>query len=288
MTDYRIEELLVCRLAADVDESGVTVLGSFTPLAYAAYMLAKLTHAPGAWLVGFNAIGMPPVQLNLTGSEAAGYRGAVAHWSFSETTNTVHLGQRGLVEYVSPAQMDGTGAFNLAVIGDYDHPKVRMPGGAGSAEVVQNYERIAAYFGKHDTRTLVDKVHFRTGQRAPLSDAARREKGLLAGPVRIVTPLCVMVKDSEDRPFRIETLTRDVTAEQVVENTGFEVEVPDEIGMTPEPTAEQLTLLREKIDPYGTIRFDFMDAAGRKERLRELLQEEWDRALAASAAGTAA
>ena len=188
MSDHRIEELLVCRLAADVDESGVTVLGSFTPLAYAAYMLAKLTHAPGAWLVGFNAIGMPPVQLNLTGSEAAGYRGAVAHWSFSETTNTVHLGQRGLVEYVSPAQMDGTGAFNLAVIGDYEHPKVRMPGGAGSAEVVQNYERIAAYFGKHDKRTLVEKVDFRTGQRAPLSDAARRERGLLAGPVRIVTP----------------------------------------------------------------------------------------------------
>jgi acyl CoA:acetate/3-ketoacid CoA transferase beta subunit len=285
MSDHRIEELLVCRLAADVDESGVTVLGSFTPLAYAAYMLAKLTHAPNAWLVGYNAIGMPPVQLNLTGSEAAGYRGAVAHWSFSETTNTVHLGKRGLVEYVSPAQMDGTGAFNLAVIGDYAHPKVRMPGGAGSPEVVQNYERIAAYFGRHDKRTLVEKVDFRTGQRSPLTDAARRERGLLAGPVRIVTPLCVMVKDSEERPFRIETLTRGVEAQEVVDNTGFEIEVPADIGMTPEPTAEQLTLLRERIDPYGTISFDFMDAQTRKEHLRDLLRREWDRALSSAGAG---
>ncbi|MCW2991791.1 MAG: acyl-CoA--carboxylate coenzyme transferase [Solirubrobacterales bacterium] len=287
--DYRIEELMVCRIASEVDDSGVTVLGSFTPLAYASYMLAKLTHAQDAYLVGFNAIGMPPVQLNLTGVEAAVYKGALAHWSFGQTTNTVHLGKRGLVECVSPAQMDGTGAFNLAVIGDYAHPKVRMPGGAGSAEVVQHYERILAYFGKHDKRTLVEKVDFRTGQRAPLGDEARREMGLLAGPVRIVTPLCVLLKDDEERPFRIETLNRGVEAAEVVENTGFEVEVPDEIGMTAEPTAEQLAIIREQIDPYGTIRFDFMDAQGRKEYLRDLLAQEWDRALAASktAAGAA-
>lgn len=282
MSDHRVEELLVCRIAAEVDDSGVTVLGSFTPLAYAAYMLAKLTHARDAYLIGFNAIGMPPVQLNLTGVEAALYKGALARWSFSQSTMTVHLGKRGLVECVSPAQMDGSGAFNLAVIGDYARPKVRMPGGAGSPEVVQHYGRIVAYFGRHDRRTLVEKVDFRTGQRAPLRDEQRRELGLLTGPVRIVTPLCVMVKDDEDRPFRVETLTAGVDVQDVVDNTGFEVEVPAEIGVTDEPTAEQLALLRDRIDPYGTIRFDFMDANTRKDYLRDLLRSEWDRALAAA------
>jgi acyl CoA:acetate/3-ketoacid CoA transferase beta subunit len=245
-------------------------------------MLAKLTHARDAYLIGFNAIGMPPVQLNLTGVEAALYKGALARWSFSQSTMTVHLGKRGLVECVSPAQMDGSGAFNLAVIGAYAHPKVRMPGGAGSPEVVQHYGRIVAYFGRHDRRTLVEKVDFRTGQRAPLRDAERRELGLLTGPVRIVTPLCVMVKDDEDRPFRIETLTAGVDVQDVVDNTGFEVEVPTDIGVTDEPTAEQLALLRDRIDPYGTIRFDFMDANTRKDYLRDLLRAEWDRALAAA------
>jgi acyl CoA:acetate/3-ketoacid CoA transferase beta subunit len=276
---YRIEELMVCRIASEVDESGVTVLGSFTPLAYASYMLARMTHAPGAWLVAFNAIGMRPVELNLTASEAAAYRGASARWTFAQTTQTVHLGRRGLVECVSPAQIDGDGAFNLSVIGDYRHPKVRLPGGAGSAEVVQNYARILVYFGRHDKRTLVEKVDFATGERRPLDDAGRRERGLLTGPIRIVTPLAVMSKDSAERPFRIETLHPGVDAQQVVENTGFALEVPSDIPTTVVPTDDQVALLRDSIDPFGTIRFDFMDAQQRKASVRDILQKEWDRAL---------
>ena len=284
MSEYRIEELMVCRIASEVDESGVTVLGSFTPLAYASYMLAKLTHARDAYIIGFNSVGVPAVQLNLTGTEGALYKSSLAHWTFSQNTMTVHLGKRGLVECVSPAQIDGSGAFNLACIGDYRSPKVRLPGGAGSPEVVQHYERIVVYLGKHDARTLVEKVDFRTGQRSPLSDPARAARGLLTGPVRIVTPLAVLVKEVEDRPFRIDTLNPGVDAEEVVQSTGFELEVPTDIPTTTEPTEEQLVLLRERIDPYGTIRFDFMGARERKERLRELLREEWDRALEASRA----
>jgi glutaconate CoA-transferase, subunit B len=260
------------------------VLGSFTPLAYASYMLARLTHAPQAWLVGFNAIGMPPVELNLTSTEAAAYRGALARWTFCQTTQTVHLGKRGLVECISPAQMDGDGAFNVSVIGDYDHPKVRMPGGAGSPEVVQHYARIVAYFGKHDTRTLVEKVDFRTGGRRPINDAARRAQGLLTGPIRIVTPLAVMVKDDDATPFRLETLHPGVEAQEVVDRTGFALDVPADVGVTAIPSPQQLALLRDRIDPFGTIRFDFMDAQERKASVRRILQQEWDRALENAAA----
>jgi acyl CoA:acetate/3-ketoacid CoA transferase beta subunit len=277
-----IAELMVCRIASEVDESGVTVLGSFTPLAYASYMLARLTHAPGAWLVGFNAIGIWPVELNLTSVEAAVYRGACARWTFGQTTQVVHLGKRGLVECVSPAQIDGDGAFNLSVIGDYRHPKVRMPGGAGAPEVVQNYQRIIFYVGRHDKRTLVEKVDFRTGQRWPLEDAARLERGLLTGPIRIVTPLAVMRKDETERPFTIETLNPGVSVEEVVENTGFELDVPNEIGTTSVPTEDQLELLRNRIDPFGTIQFDFMDARERRTAVRAILKQEWDRALSQS------
>ena len=52
--------------------------------------------------------------------------------------------------------------------------------------------------------------------------------------------------------------------------------------MTAEPTAEQVAMLRERIDPDQTIRFDFMDAQERKDRLRDLLRADWDRALAAA------
>jgi acyl CoA:acetate/3-ketoacid CoA transferase beta subunit len=140
MPDYAPHELMICRIAAaisDADER-LVVLGSFTPLAYAAYMLAKLTHAPDTWMIGYNAIGIPPVELSFTGAEGAVYRSRLANGSFHENANLIHLGTRGLLECVSSAQIDGSGAINLSAIGAYDHPKVRLPGGAGAPEVVQN------------------------------------------------------------------------------------------------------------------------------------------------------
>ena len=275
---YRIDELMICRIAREVDDSGVTVLGSFTPLAYASYMLAKMTHAPDAPLIGYNAIGMRPVELSLTGAEAAAYKGAAAHWTFIENTQTVHLGGRGLVECVSPAQMDGTGAFNTSVIGDYDRPKVRLPGGTGSPEVVQNYEKIIAYFGTHSKRTLVEKVDFATGGRYPVSPEARRERGLLVGPVRIITPLAVLIKEHDNEDFRIETLHPGIAVSEVVENTGFALTVPEDIPTTEVPSEEQLDLLRNRIDPFGTSQFDFLDSRARASYIDDILRREWDRA----------
>jgi len=278
--NYRIDELMICRIAREVDASGVTVLGSFTPLAYASYMLAKLTHAPDAPLIGYNAIGMSPIELSLTSAEAAAYRGAAAHWTFIENTQSVHLGGRGLVECVSPAQMDGTGAFNTSVIGPYDHPKVRLPGGTGSPEVVQNYEKIIAYFGSHSTRGLVDKVDFATGGRFPVSPEPRRRRNLLVGPVWIITPLAVLIKDTDEAGFRIESLHPGVELETVVSNTGFPLTAPDEIPKTTVPTETQLQLLREQIDPFGTSQFDFLDARARAEYIDDIMGREWARAAA--------
>lgn len=275
---YRVDELMICRIAREVDATGVTVLGSFTPMAYASYMLAKLTHAPDAPLIGYNAIGMPPIELSITSAEAAAYRGACAHWTFIENTQSVHLGGRGLVECVSPAQMDGSGAFNTSAIGPYERPKVRLPGGTGSPEVVQNYEKIIAYFGSHTTRGLVEKVDFATGGRFPVSPEARRSRGLLVGPVWIITPLAVLIKDSDEEGFRIESLHPAVGVAEVVENTGFELIVPDDIPETTVPTGEQLDLLRNHIDPFGTSQFDFMDARSRAAYVDDILAREWARA----------
>jgi acyl CoA:acetate/3-ketoacid CoA transferase beta subunit len=280
MSDYRIDELMVCRIASEVDASGVTVLGSFTPLAYAAYMLAKATHARDAYLIGFNAVGMKALQMSIAGVEAQAYHGAIGRWSFIETTSTVHLGRRGLVECVSPAQVDGEGRINTSVIGDYEHPKVRLPGGAGSPEVVQNYQKLVVYFGGHDTRRLVERVDFATGGRWPISAEAREARGLLPGPIMVVTPLGVLVKDHDDRPFRVESVNPGVDVQEIVDNTGFVLEVPSQVPTTAVPTAKQIDLLRTEIDPHGTSRFDFLDTEARAEYLRTILDAEWRRAAA--------
>lgn len=282
MSAYETHELMICRIAAEMsdEEEHITILGSFTPLAYAAYMLGKLTHARDAWMVGYNSIGMPPVELSFTGTEPAAYKGAYARNSFTPNGHLVHLGTRGLLECVSSAQMDGDGAINLSAIGDYDQPKVRLPGGAGSPEVVQNYRKVVAYFSRHDRRTLVEKVDFATGRRTPISQAAREARDFQAGPILIVTPLAVLRKDDDDRPFALESTHPGVTPEQVIEQTGFALDVPTQVPTTAEPTDEQVRLLRERIDPHGTVAFDFLSGAERLDYLERLLAGEWERAAA--------
>ncbi len=280
MTDYEIHELMVSRVAEEVDESGVVVMGSFTPLAYAAYMLAKLTHAPDAYLAGFDAVGMAPIQLSFTGAEAAAYKGAVCRWGMLTEINSIHLANNGGVEAVSSAQFDGDGAINLSAIGPFEQPKVRLPGGAGAAEVIKMYRKMVAYFGNHNARTLVEKVPFVTGTRWKIGDESRREAHLMPGPIVVVTNLAVLVRDEDDRPFRIHSLHPGVDADTVVENTGFALEVPDDIPTTPEPSDEQLRLLREVIDPRGTVKFDFMGGKERLAYLESILDAEWEAAAA--------
>lgn len=283
MSDYEIHELMTCRVAAEVDEDGVTVMGSFTPLAYAAYMLAKLTHARDGYLVGLDAVGMQPIQLSFTGTEAAAYKGAACRWGMLTEINSIHLSNHGGVEAVSSAQFDGDGAINLSAIGPHDKPKVRLPGGAGAAEVIKMYRTMVAYFGNHNSRTLVDKVEFVTGTRWKVGDEARTAAGLQPGPIVVVTNLAVLRKDEDGQPFYIESLHPGVDARTVVDNTGFELTVPDDIPTTAEPTEEQLTLLRTKIDPFGTVKFDFLSGKDRLPYLKQILDAEWERAAASIA-----
>jgi len=278
VTVYDVHELMVTRVAAEVDEDGVTVMGSFTPLAYASYMLAKLTHAPGAYLVGFDAVGMAPIQLSFTGAEAAAYKGAVCRWGMLTEINSIHLANHGGVEAVSSAQFDGNGAINLSTIGPFDKPKVRLPGGAGAAEVIKMYRKMIAYFGNHNSRTLVDKVEFVTGTRWKVGAESRRQAGLQPGPIIVVTNLAVLVKDEDDAPFRIESVHPGVDPQLVVDNTGFALDVPSEVPTTAEPTAEQLDLLRNRIDPFGTVKFDFLSGKERLPYLKGILDAEWKRA----------
>jgi len=278
MADYEIHELMVTRVAAEVDDEGVVVMGSFTPLAYAAYMLAKLTHAKDAYLAGFDAVGMAPIQLTFTGAEAAAYKGAVCRMGMLSEINSIHLSNHGGVEAVSSAQFDGDGAINLSTIGSFDRPKVRLPGGAGAAEVIKMYRKMVAYFGNHDKRTLVPKVEFVTGTRWKIGPASRQSAKLQPGPMVVVTNLAVLIRDSDERPFRVESVHPGVDVDSVVDKTGFELEVPQSVAITAEPTDEELSLLRERIDPGGTVRFDFVAGQDRLAYLESILDAEWQRA----------
>jgi acyl CoA:acetate/3-ketoacid CoA transferase beta subunit len=274
--DYSVGELMCVTLAREIEDGDVIVLGSFTPLAYASYILAKITHAPNSTLLAYAAVDFRPFQLSFIRAETAATRGAACMWTMLEDLNSVHLKGRGDIEAISSIQADGYGNINLSVVGDYNSPKLRGPGGAGAPEVIKMHRKMIGYFPNHSKMTFVPKVDVITGTRYVIGAEERIKSGYRPGPIRYITNLTVISKEVKDRPFKIDSLHPGISAAQVVENTGFELEVPKDIPETEKPTEEQVRLLREEVDPYNTIAFDFKPGKERLVYLNEILQKELD------------
>lgn len=272
--DYSVAELMCVTLSREIDDGDVVVLGSFTPLAYASYILAKITHAPNSTLLAYAAVDFRPFQLSFVRAESSAIRGAALMWTMLEDLNSVHLKGRGDVEAISSIQADQYGNINLSAIGDYESPKLRGPGGAGAPEVIKMHRKMIGYFPNHSKMTFVPKVDVITGTRYLIGAEERIKAGYRPGPIRYITNLAVISKEEKDKPFKIESLHPGVTADNVVENTGFELEIPKDTPETEKPTAEQVRLLREDVDPYGTMAFDFKPGKERLVYLNEILQKE--------------
>jgi len=136
------------------------------------------------------------------------------------------------------------------------------------------HRKMLGYFPNHNKRTLVPEVDFITGTRWKIGSQERIKAGLRPGPIKYITNLAILVKEEEDKPFRLASVHPGVSVEDVLNNTGFRIEVPDEVPQTEPPTAEQARLLREEIDPYGMVAFDFLPGKERIAYLKQILDRE--------------
>lgn len=283
--DYDVADQMVTSLARTIDDGDTTVLGSFTPLAYAAYNLAKLTTAPNSFMVGYSGVDANPFQMGFHTSEAACIGNSAGLWSMTECIEALHFRGTGDVEAVSSAQMDANGDINISWLpmpvmdaegkptGEFNPRGLRLPGGAGAPVVFGLHRKSVAYFPNHSKQIFVPKVNYITGTRVYLSDEERIAQGLQPGPMIVVTNLCVM-EMKERGKWKVVSLHKGVTPEDVVKNTGFPVEIEADCPVTEPPTKQEQELIR-KIDPKGIRRLDFMSGKERAVKLPDILQEEW-------------
>lgn len=155
--------------------------------------------------------------------------------------------------FLSGGQIDGSANINLLGMGDYPKMSVRWSGSFGSAMLYYLVPKVILFREEHTRRTLVDKVDFISAP-GPRNDGVHR----IGGPVALVTSKCVFDYVSELEAFRLASLHDGVSLEDVLDNTGFGFEIPDDIGQTAKPTDVQLGLLRGKVgqrvaDPYPSF-----------------------------------
>lgn len=246
--EYNQTELLICIASRQMEDRTSAFIGTGIPMLAAS--LAQKTHAPNLMPVfEFGGTGAKLEELPLgVGGSRSFYRALAA----SSICDVMEAAQRGLIMYgfVGGAQIDPYGNLNSTVIGDHDKPKVRFPGSGGANDIGSLVWKTIAVM-KHGVRRFVEKVDFITTPGYLTGPGAREEAGLPpgTGPYRVVTDLALMGFDDKTKRMKLLAVNPGVSVEQVVENTGFKLIIPEKVEKNEPPTEEELKILREEIDP---------------------------------------
>jgi len=245
--DYNPSELLICTAARLMPDNTTAFIGTGIPMLAAS--LAQKMHAPNLVTVfEFGGTGAIIDELPTAVGGQNTFHRAVAASGICDIMETAH---RGFIEYgfLGGAQIDPYGNLNSTVIGDHDHPKVRLPGSGGSNDVGSHCWQTIAIM-RHDKRRFMEKIDFITTP-GYLSGPGSREAAGLApgtGPYRVVTNLAVLGYHSHSKRMLLLATQPGVSVEQVVENTGFELLLAEQIDENPPPSQEELRILREEVD----------------------------------------
>ena len=244
---YKPVELLVCIASRLMDDNSTAFIGTGIPMLAAS--LAQRMHAPN--LVAFFEFGGTGAILEelplAVGGESTFHR-AIAAAGICDVMETA---QRGFIEYgfLGGAQIDPFGNLNSTVIGDFKHPKVRLPGSGGGNDVGSHCWQTIAIM-RHDKRRFVEQLDFVTTPGYLSGPGAREAAGLPpgTGPYRVVSNLAVLGYHPETKRMMLLAIQPGITVEDVVDNTGFDLFIPDKVESNPPPTVEELHILREEVD----------------------------------------
>ena len=249
---YNTTELLACVASRVLEDRKSDFVGTGLPII--ATMLAQRLHAPELLIV-FEAGGLgpkiPTIPISV-GDSRTFYKAVMA----ASMDYAMGMAQQGLVDYgfLGAAQIDRYGNLNTTVIGEHDSPKVRLPGSGGANDVGSLCTQTIILM-RHDKLRFVEKLDFLTTPGFLTGPRARERAGLPrnTGPYRVITQLGVMGFDLKTKEMTLLSVHPDVTVENIIENTGFEIQIKGEIMETKPPTKEELSILREEIDPAGIV-----------------------------------
>jgi glutaconate CoA-transferase subunit B len=241
---YTADEMMTVSAARALRDGITCFVGIGLPSTAA--NLARATHAPGLVLVyESGTLGAKPDRLPL--SIGDGILADTADAVVSVPEVFAYWLQPGRIDvgFLGAAQIDRFGNVNTTVIGgDYDHPKVRLPGAGGAPEIAASCGEVIVIV-RHGRRTLVDRVDFVTSVGYGSGPGDRERLGFTgAGPRTLITDLGVLRADPDSRELVLTQVHPGVTPEQVAAQTGWDLTVAPDLGRTEPPTAQELTVLR--------------------------------------------
>ena len=259
-TDYSVDELMVTVLAEQFRDGDQACNGMASFIPVAAFMLARVTHAPElVWLASSVGLEPRPKRIPASTLEAPLWRDSVMYVEQYSDFWTYVLNGRWIGKFcVGAAQLDQYGNANNSVIGsDYHAPKVRLPGTAGLADLCSIGKQLYYWNPNHSPRSLVEKVDFISGAGYLDGGDSRERLGLAGGPQIVVSNLAVMDFHPDSKRMRLLSVHPGHSVEEVQAATGFELLLPEDgVAETRAPSKEQVRLIGTVIDPDGMRKRD--------------------------------
>lgn len=212
--------------------------------------LAQRLHNPQLELVyEAGVFGARPARLPLSIGDPTLVTNATSVCSMSDLFQ-FYL-QRGLIDvaFLGAAQIDRFGNINTTVIGEYAHPKTRLPGSGGAAEIANLCDRVLV-ITRLNKRAFVERVDFITSAGYLTGGDARERLGIRGrGPQAVVTDLGILRFDSHTKEMMLAEIHPNVTVEQVKANVGWNLKIAENLKATEAPREDELQILRAELDP---------------------------------------
>ena len=246
MTDCTRAEVCAVAIAETFRGDGEVLVSPIGNLPAIGARLAKLTFEPDLLLTDGVASLVANVQ------PVGGARGPepiVEGWlPYRAVFDVVWSGRRHVM--MGATQIDRFGNQNIACIGDFRKPKAQLLGMRGAPGNTLNHPT-SYWIPNHSPKSFVETVDVVSGvgydRAAALGKLASRFHEIR----RVVSNLGVFDFNTTDHAMRLVSVHPGVSVGKVIESTGFELIIPDDVPETRAPSDEELKLIREVLDPNG-------------------------------------
>ena len=245
---YSPSEMMAVVAARELRDGEVVFVGIGLP--NLACNLARATHAPDLVLIyESGAVGAVPERLPVSIGDPSLVTGSLMVCGMADVFQSLLQNGRIEVGFLGGAQIDRFGNINTTVVGAYDHPDVRLPGSGGAAEIAIHARRTVV-ISRLSRRAFPETVDFITSPGHRIRGRTRRELGMPgAGPVKVVTDKAILEADSSSGELVLAALYPGVEVDEVRDAVGWPLRSRSALAVVNPPTANDLILLRNVLDP---------------------------------------
>ena len=247
---YSSDEMMSISAARQLKNYQVCFIGIGLPSKAA--NLARRLDAPELIMIyESGTVGAKPMKLPLSIGDGELAETADAVVSVPEVFNYILQPGRIDVGFLGAAQIDRYGNLNSTVIGDYSRPSVRLPGAGGAPEIAGASKRVIVML-RQSPKTFVEQLSFITSVGFGAGAGDRKSYGLTgAGPVMVITDLGILEPDVDTKELVMTHLHPNIGMEKVIESTGWNLKIDENLKFTEAPTKRELEAIRSLVPAGG-------------------------------------